>query len=249
MERMKVVIILIAALLIAFSAKVVCYADDLSQIVKTSDGFTIHLPEYWIAIPKDVLDSYSEAVAKMVPNTEKQTYAYGFQLSSSQNWLDFPYILIQVKRKGRISEGQLKSIKKVQRELDKGVKETRDKMVTIVSDVQVGETLYDFSSHILFSKMEMDVRGTGLVKGLMAILLTEEGEIEIFSYAKASEYSDYAPIFERIARGVVVDDRLKYKPRIIDSIPFLSGINWSKAITAAIVGGIIALIAGLFRKK
>jgi hypothetical protein len=249
MERMKVVIILIAALLIAFYTNAVCYADDLSQIVKTSDGFTIHLPENWTAVPKDVLDSYSEAVAKMMPNAEKQTYAYGFQLSSSQSWLDYPYILIQVKKSGRISEGQLKSIKKVQRELDKSVKETRNKIVTIVSDVQVGETIYDISSHILFSKMEMDVRGIGLVKGFMAILLTEEGEIEIFGYAKASEFSDYAPIFERIARGVVVEDSLRYKPRIIDSIPFLSGINWNKIIIGAIVGAIIALIAGVFKNK
>jgi hypothetical protein len=249
MERIKVVIILIAALLVAFHTNALCYADDLSQIVKTSDGFTIHLPEYWIAIPQNVLDSYSEAVSKMMSNTEKQPYAYGFQLSSSQNWLDYPYILIQVKKSGRISEGQLKSIKKVRRELDKGVKKNQDKMATIVSDVQVGETIYDFSSHILFSKMDMDVRGIGLVKGFMAILLTEEGAIEIFCYATASEFSDYAPIFERIARGVVVDDRLKYKTRIIDSIPFLSGIDWSKAIKGAIIGVIIALIAGLFRKR
>ncbi len=246
---MKLSIILV--LFIASSA--VCFGADLTQEIKTPDGFTIRLPSNWTAIPKDVLDAYSDAVAKMAPNVEKQTYAYGFQLSSAQNWLTYPYILIQVKRTGRVPEAQLKSIKQVQQGLDKGIAKAQDSMSKMVSDARFGETIYDPTSHILFTQIGMDVKEVGLVKGLIALLLTEEGMIQIAGYAKATEFADSVPIFEGISRGVIIEDHLKYQSRISDAIPVVAGINWgnvlSNAIRGAIIGGAIALITGLFRKK
>lgn len=244
--------IFFVGLFVIVNVHVACDAADLTQILTTSDGFTIRLQDYWTAIPKDVLYAYSKALTKMVPGADKQTYAYGFQLSTAQNWFAYPYILIQTK-KGRIPEAQLESIKKLQRELDGDLTRTQDFMAAIVSDARLGEAIYDPSSHIVFTQMEIDVNEVGLVKAFIAIVLTEEGVIQINGYVKAPEFPDYAPVFEQIARSIVIDDHMKYQPEITDSNHLTNGINWGnvllKATGGAIVGGLLAVIVVLYKKK
>lgn len=202
---------IIVAMLFAFSIHADCYGLELNQQIKTPDGFTIRFPDNWRAIPKSVLDAYSQAVAEMRPEAEKQTYHYGFQLSSAREWLVYPYILIQVKKTGRVSEDKLKSIKKLQQGIDEGLAEARGSKAGIVSTARLGETIYDPAAHILFTQMGMDVNDIGSVKVLTALLLTQEGTIQINGVAKATEFENYAPVFEAIARGVVIENRLKYQ--------------------------------------
>jgi len=189
----------------------------------------------------------------MAPTAEKQTFAYGFQHSSTQGWLTYPYILVQIKKTGRVSEAQLKSVQQVKQGLEKGAEKVQNSMSAIVSGARFGEPIYDPAAHILFTRIGMDVKEVGAVKGLMALLLTQEGIIQIAAYTKASEFESYAPVFESIAKGIILEDRLKYQSQITGSIPGSSGFNWDKvlagAVKGAIIGGVIALVAGIFWKK
>jgi hypothetical protein len=249
---MKASIYIIIALL---GTQNICLANELTQQVKTPDGFTINLPSEWMTIPKTVVDAFNESITEMVPKAEKQMYDYAFQLSEAKGWFEFPNILIHVENTGRIPEGQLKSIKQIQQTLDEGVKKVQDTMSTLLSYVKLGETVYEPSSHILWMKMTMKVNNefeenkAFTVKGLSGMLLTEKGLIYIICYAKAEDFSVYAPVFEKIVRNTVVADDLKYKPRITDSNSIFSKIDFGKVLSRGIAFGLLAMVFALIKRK
>lgn len=177
----------------------------------------------------------------------------GFQLDQSENWLEYPYILVQVRRSGRIPYSQLKSLRKVKDAFSDEMKKTQDLMSSIVSSWEIGEPLYDSSSHILWTQIAMDVNEVGRVKALSAVLLTDFGAIQIIGTAKANDFNRFAPVFEAIAKNAILSDTIKYEPRLTDSLPVLSRIDWGevliKAIVMGVLGVIVALIAGMRRIK
>jgi len=233
-----------------------CHAVDLPQTIQTKDAFTISLPADWVAFPKDALDNFTTALTKLAPKAARQTYDYGFQLPMKKHWFEYPYILVQVKRAGRVSDAQLKSIKRVEQDVKQGVDQVRDSYSSVVSNAQVGETVYEPATHILWIRIAMDVQKVGTIKGVSASVLTEEGVIIISGYALAADFDQYAPVFEAIARSTVVADDLKYRPHFTDSLPLSGRINWGLVLRAALIGAIagclpaaIIFLSKLRRKK
>ncbi len=239
----------IAAIFVVLCLSGICYGVELTQEVKTQDGFTVRLPDNWKAIPRDMLDKYSQAVAKLTRDTEKQVYDYGFQRADAPGWFAYPYILIQVRKTGRIAEAQLKSVKQFQGDLDKSMARMQQAMSGVVSDAAVGEMVYDPKAHILFSQMRMEVKEIGTIKGLIALLLTELGGIHIAGYARGDDFSEYLLLFEEIARGVVPDDNLRYKPRMLESIPVVGSIDWGRVLISALVGAALGAAGMLLTRK
>ncbi len=235
----------IAAILIVLCIYGRCYGLELIREVKTQDGFTVRLPNDWKPIPRDMLDKYSQAVARLTRDTEKQVYDYGFQKADAPGWFAYPYILIQVRKTGRIAEAQLKSIERFQGDLDKSMARMQQAMSEVVSDARVGEMVYDPEAHILFSQMRMEVKEIGTIRGLIALLLTEQGGIHIAAYAKGDDFSHYLPLFEKIARGVVPDDNLRYQPRMLESVPVVGSIDWGRVLISALIGAALGA-AGMF---
>ncbi len=243
----------LAAILTVLCLYGTCHGIELTQEVKTQDGFTIRLPADWKPIPRDMLTKYSRAVAELTRDTEKQVYDYGFQRADAPNWFTYPYILIQVRRTGRISEAQLKSIKQLQGDLDNSMARMQQAMSTVVSDARTGEMVYDPGAHILFSQMRMDIKEIGTIRGLIALLLTEEGGIHIAGYAKGDDFAHYLPLFETIARGIIPDDTLRYRRHMLESVPVVGGIDWGRVLISALIGGALGaagmLLSRRLRKK
>ncbi|MGA7828439.1 MAG: hypothetical protein WCA04_12295, partial [Geobacteraceae bacterium] len=187
-----------------------CFGLDLPQTFVTKDGFTIHLPKGWKPIPKEVLDKYSQAIAKMAPKAEKQEYDYGFQRSDTKKWFSYPYILVQVKRTGRIPEVQLKALKRIKKELDKSFNKATEALSEISSNASLGEPVYDPLSHILWSRITIDIKGTGTVRGIIGTILTKEGFVQIACYAKDDEFGTYLPVFESTISTTEIRSSLRY---------------------------------------
>ncbi len=246
----------LAAILVALCVSAACRGADLPQTVQTKDGFTISLPADWVAIPKEALDRYSETIAKLAPKAERQTWDYGFQLPMRKHWFEYPYILVQVKRHGRVPEAQLKSVKRVEQQAQQGVDQVRDSISSVISNAQLGEAVYEPATHILWIRISMDVKTGGVVKGILATVLTEEGTIGIYGYALAADFEKYAPIFEAVARNAVVAENLEYRTRLTDSLPLSDRINWTLVLRAALIGAIagcvpiaIIVLPRMLRKK
>jgi hypothetical protein len=224
------------------------YGDEKVQ----KNGFSVTLPDGWVEIPRDAIDSYEKNMAELVPNAQLQHYDYGFQLNTAKNWLEYPYVLIQVKNLGRIPERQLEQLEgfPVQKTID----DQKEKFNGVMSDVQAGKMIYDNRNKMIWMHMEFKVRDVGPVSAIVGMVLTESGFIQANAYCVKDDYPSYESIFRTIATSVTPDRGMEYKPKWSDNLPVaVTGIDWGKvagnAAVGAMIGGIVALLAGLKRKR
>lgn len=227
--------------------------SSFGSTYETQDQFSINLPDAWVEIPKDVLDEFSENVSKLAPQNPKQIYDYGYQLNESDGWLQYPYILVQVKNVGRVASGELKQYKKIEKGFAEGLDQVNDSFSDIMSNASFGETVYDEGNHILWTTISMDVEGSGKVKAVVAVKLTEKGIIQFNAYATEATFDEYAQIYRNAFINLNIDESIAYKPQLTDSAPVIGGINTGKVLSAgirgAIIGGIIGLFAWVGKKK
>lgn len=232
---MKTTSLFLAAIL-SLCIATACPAKEAKQPFPTKDGFTLFLPDDWKPIPGDVLDAYSRAIAKLAPQVEKQTYDYGFQLSAARKWFTYPYILVQVKRSGRVPEDQLRSLARIGEAMDSSFAKARESLSSFATNGTIGETVLDASSHTLWTRIAIDVKGAGTINGLVGTVLTENGFIQISCYAKEREFPGYLPVFETIVRAAVLSDALKYRPGAADSETATGGIGRGVIVGIAVAG-------------
>jgi hypothetical protein len=231
-----------------------CLGADLPQSIATRDGFTIHLPNDWESIPKEVIDRYSQEIAKIAPKAEKQLYDYGFQRADTSKWFTYPYILVQVNRSGRIPEEQLKSLKRFEKAMDDSFAKTTDSISSIGSNASLGEPMYDPASHILWTRIAIDVKNAGTVQGIIGAILTEEGFVQIACYAKGEDFEKTLPLFETIIKNADFRADLRYGARDTEGTTASEksgqgAFSW-KAITLVLIGALLLFLAGWkIRKK
>ena len=218
---------------------------EFTQRFNAKEGFTLKLPYNWVRIPGEVLDEHSRKLQQAAPDAEKLIYDYGFQMSSAGYWLACPYILICLNKTGRIPEGKMKKLTKEK----KGSKPIEEK-ISGIPNTEVGEILYDSDDHTLWMTFLADAEK---VKGLIATKLTREGCIQIVCYAEDQDFNEYRKLFEDIVKNIYISEDLKYKPRITDSIPIISQINFDKlfshVFTSALLIAAIWLLLSKIKKK
>lgn len=218
---------------------------EFTQRFNAKEGFTLKLPYNWVRIPGEILDEHSRKSQQAAPDAEKLVYDYGFQLSGAGHWLACPYILICLNKTGRIPEGKMKKLTKEK----KGSKPVEEK-ISGIPDTEVGEVLYDPDDHTLWMTFMADAEK---VKGLIATKLTQEGCIQIICYAEDKDFSKYRKLFEDIVKNIYLSEDMEYKPRITDSIPIISQINFDKLLshvfTSALLIGAIWLLLSRIKKK
>ena len=234
-------------LIVTFAGVSIASSSELQK-----NGFSISLPDGWVEMPRDVIDTHEKEIARLAPNVPTQHIDYGFQLGSSKNWFEYPYILVQMKNTGRIPESQLEKLEgySVQESLDKHKKGLN----SIMSDFQVGKMVYDKQTKMIWMRIELNVANIGPISGISGMVPTEKGFIQVMGYSLRENYPTYEAIFQSVALSVSTEPGLAYKPKWSDSLPpAVTGIDWGKVaekgIVGALIGGIIALIAGLLRKK
>ena len=91
------------------------------------------------------------------------------------------------------------------------------------------------------------------IKGLIATKLTRKGCIQIVCYAEDKDFSEYRKLFEDIVNNIYLSKDMEYKPRITDSIPIISQINFDKLLshifTSALLIAAIWLLLNRIKKK
>ncbi len=220
-------------------------AIDLHQMT----DFSISLPDEWVEIPRDVIDTYEEEISNLAPNAPIQHYDYGFQLGSTDKWFEYPYILIQVNKMGRIPESQIEKLEKYS--LQESFDEKNNNLSSIMSDIKVGKMYYDNEAKIIWLRIESNVVDVGHISGLAGMIPSEKGFFQVSGYSLKDDYSTYEPIFRAITVSVVPSIELVYNPRWTNSLPpVVSSIDWNKVLGEGIVGAItgvfLALIVGVF---
>lgn len=229
------------------------YGTELPRTFTADEGFTLHLPGDWKPIPKNILDKYSQAIAKMAPQAEKQVYDYGFQRSDAPKWFAYPYLLVQVKRTGRIPEEQLKALKRIEKAMDESFSKTTDSLSAITSNASLGEPVYDPASHILWTRIAIDIKNTGTVRGTIGTILTGEGFVQIAGYAKDDDFGTYLPLFESVISTTEIRSDLKYESgtltgKTAEEDAGQKTVPW-KAMAVAVIGALLVSLVWKIRKK
>lgn len=213
--------------------------------------FTLSLPDGWVEIPQNVLSTMQAELKRQAPNAKIPKYDYGFQRETSNKWIEYPYILIQVVNTGRIQEHQLKSMPKI--DLNERLKDRTTTLQSIMSNAVVGKMQYDEAAHIVWITTQSDVVNVGKIQGLSGLIPTEKGFVQVHAYSTEPDFQNYLPIFRQIITSTTVSPDLAYKPRWSDSSSTRSGIDWEQiainAIIGGVMGGLIVFLAGIKRKK
>jgi len=230
-----------------------CFAADLPQSFAAKEGFTIHLPQDWKPIPKEVLDRYSQAIARMAPKAEKQHYNYGFQRTDTPKWFTYPYILVQVNRSGRIPEEQLKALKRIEKAMDDSFAKATDSISSITSNASLGEPIYDPVSHILWTRISIDVKEAGTMRGIIGAILNEEGFVQIACYAMGNDFEKFLPVFEAVIKKTAIRADLKYGARNMAGKAGKeerkqSVVPWG-TMTLVLIGALLLFFIGWKRRK
>jgi len=229
----------------------VFFSHAFAAVTIQKPAFTLSLPDGWVEIPQDVLSAMRANLKRQAPSAKVPKYDYGFQLETSKNWMEYPYVLVQVSDTGRIPEHQLKSMPKI--DLNETVKNQTAGLQSIMSNATLGKMQYDEAAHVVWIIVQIDVANAGKIQGLSGLIPTEKGIVQVHAYSTESNFQAYLPIFRQIITSTTVPPDLTYKPRWTDSIPLLSSIDWDqvagKAIVGGVIGGLIALFVGLRRKK
>jgi len=211
------------------------------------NDYDISIPSDWLEIPKEVLEQYQTTVSETTG--QNQTYEYGYQSSKNENWLEYPYVLVQVKHTGRISEGHLKNFKKIESEYNEGIEKLKESAGDLFSNMSMGEPLYDSSIHVLWSNAMMNVQGVGRVKGIIAVKLTEYGFIQFMGYGLEQNFIKYEDMYRNMVYSINLKESDIYKPRVTYEAPTIFGINLGQIAMTAMVCGLISVIFSLLKKS
>jgi uncharacterized protein len=220
------------------------------------EGFSIKLPAGWIEIPRDKIDEFEKTIGTIDPDAPAEHFAYGFQLENSQNWFEYPYILIKIITSGRIPRNQLEKLDGYSAQ--KSIEKDNKNLSKVLKDIKVEQMVYDKQTKMIWMQMEFNVATVGPVSGISGSIPTENGLIQVLGYSLREDYSAYETLFKSVATSVIPEPGLAYKPKWSDNLsPIIANINWGKVIGKAIAGvilagivsGIYALIGALRKKK
>lgn len=182
-------------------------ATDFSQHIKTKDHFTIKIPLNWEEIPKATLKELSDILYQQ---TKKRiNYKYGFQLSSD-DWLTYPYILIDIKS-GKVPPKELAEMDRLEVHLDKEADMLEDAFSDSDANFSFGKPVYDEKNNIVWFESELSGDGQES-NALTGVVLTEKGAIQINAYSAVEDYEIYKPIFRELILNVVLDENYVYNP-------------------------------------
>lgn len=210
--------------------------SDSHTSIKNKE-FSINIPNDWTVIPNNVLDEYSKAIKQTTG--QDQSYQYGYQSNDTENWFEYPYALVQIHKGGRIPSGELKKYKKVKQAFEEGMEKVQSSTDKLLSNMQMGETIYDESNHILWTAMSMDVANIGNVKGIIAVKLTEYGAVQFMAYGLNHNFAKYEPAYRKMINSIIINPGDEYQPQLTDNAPALFGINLGQTMKSAVIGGCI----------
>jgi hypothetical protein len=175
----------------------------------SKDGFKLFIPNNWIEIPQKQVAIKAASLSSNYSNAPHESIDYAFQPKSNAYWFDYPYIIIQIKNTGRVTEKQLKELNRFSFDSTKGKieKQLNDQL----SKSQMTAFTYDVAHNIIWSELTADVQDVGKIYSLVGAVLTANGSISFYCSCKYTTMKRYYYVFQNIIYSVVISEQLKYK--------------------------------------
>ncbi len=203
------------------------------------NGFSITLPDGWVEIPGNVLDEYGRRVAKLVPGKDFIKYECGLQLNTAKEFFDYPHVLVQFENTSPISESQLNLLEKF----------------SGTSNLETDVMVYEKNHNMLWMRIETYAADKGSIRGLIGMIPTKKGIIQVMGASLRDTYADYDPVFQAIARSVQPEPGLACLAPLPQPLEEMTGdktgmIQW-KVLPAAVLLSLFGIMAALmvYRNK
>ncbi len=221
-------------------------------------GYQIAIPQGWVEIPDDVL---KETFAKIL-NAEAQKRIVqdkGFQLDSSEDWLEYPYVLVQpilYSRFGRSSQINEDEFLEFVRALtglntDNVVNNALSKDAgDILENVAAGMAELDSSNRRFFWHMKMTVKDVGQVRGLVCGYFGRNSLVQVSFYAKSDDWDKYKVVRKAFLDSFRFDSGSAYSVELAkaSSRSIFSGA-WERVSAVAIVAAVGVIIKMAIKRK
>ncbi|MFH1717229.1 MAG: hypothetical protein ABIF19_07760 [Planctomycetota bacterium] len=220
-----------------------------------SYGYNLVFPSDWIQIPQDDMDKAFAAVSD--PDSKHHIqYDAGFQESSATRLLEYPYVLVQAipyvsfGLNRQIYESEFPKIIKAITGLD--LYEVVGQTLTseagqLFSKLQTNKPHLDIARRRYLWELEMNIEGTGQVKGLCAGYFGRNSLVQVMFYSTKSNWDDYSDVRKSIIESFYFDGNQAYSTELASRSQ--ASTIWErvlgKAIGGAVAGGLIALLLGI----
>jgi hypothetical protein len=216
---------------------------SMPTVAKTIQNpeFVITIPDDWVEIPQDVIVESFQRVIAEAPNLKMPKVDYGFQVKTVSNELNYPYLMILINNAGRLTERQLKDM--ANGGINNRTKEEISKSKPLISDIK-NEIKYDKTTKIIWITSKAEGT-TGKISGLLAVIPTQKGTINVQAYATEATFTNYVPVFQQIITSLKVSPELAYQPRWTDNIPIIGNIDWRMFLKRYLNYSIFSLLIAL----
>ncbi|WP_110955901.1 hypothetical protein [Anaerosinus massiliensis] len=197
-----------------------------------NEGFSLILPENWEEIPYSVVKDYEKALNETIAKGHEQAYAHAFKLKYAKEPFEYPNILIQITKNGKIPIRQLEKIKNY--DFNKTNDTIEKQTQHLISQININEQVYDSQSQIIWLKTTAVVQGEN-IQGISAIIPTEHGYIQMNYSSLASVSHKYEGDFLAIVNSVKISDAERYKTN------WFQGVFTHKMLMESILYAVIAM--------
>ena len=190
------------------------------------------------------------AVAFVNPANQKRADdfgVYGYELTTNENSLTFPVVIVQVLRRRRIADHYMKMIENP--ELRRRATLDLLKKQGIESR-NIADITFQTNRHLLcFSVARTDTDGEK-VRSLEGIYFTETGSINVLCFAEADSSSKWAEVFSEAMHSIEIAPPLQFHQRPV----YLTGVSFRIKNVLLIPGimvavGLLKLLANRFGNR
>ena len=169
--------------------------------------FSIDVPKNWNEIPQAVLIKSFEDIQRALPNSTYPKQNYGFQIGKT--WLSYPYLMIEIKASRKYSLSELRSAGKI--DVQKISVQSKEQLVEWMNNIDIGKPLYDEHTNITWVFLKGKVANIGDVSGILGMIPTENGFIQVTGSSKVGDFYKNLPIFQKIILSIKVSSKLAYQ--------------------------------------
>ncbi len=177
--------------------------------VLKGDAFSLTVPDEWIEIPAEVLTQVFTEARRASPGVAIPDYQYGYQLGTAQQWMEYPYVLVQVTESGRMAESELHDMAQV--DMNAAMAESDTTLPDLLSGYDFGTPVYDEQSNVIWISSGFEVSGVGPVRAIIGLIPTQVGFLQFNAYALEGAFDTWAPVFRSIITSVDVVPDLRYQ--------------------------------------
>lgn len=198
--------------------------------------FSITLPDDWVPIPQEAIDSARET-AKSTPGFLPQQIDCGYQQNPETFWFDCPFIIIQIMNYGPVSKETVKYLKRY-----KPTETAAESFKDFMLKTRPGRRIYDEQSNIFWVQLEGE-NDRGLVTVLQGTIPTRKGRILINCFSMPENFPDHIDMFRAAVASVSLNPGLSYDPMLVKE---KNPLVWQIIVAGMLV---CCLIAWYYKRK